>query len=274
MQRLFRALLNSLAEGESAALVTVVRATPSSRSRPGTKLLVRQDGSVLGDLGNGALQQLVLEQAQRALETGMSCRLSFALGDDSQLRPSSSPKSDVDVFVDVLQPRPKLLIIGAGHIGLELARLGQMLDMHVQVVDDRPEFADPDRITEADDVFLVSYDPQTEELAPLPVQITPSTYVVIATWGWDQPALLQIAGSDAAYIGLVASMRKARFIFDALMGEGVSREALASVRVPAGLDLGAETPAEIALSIMAEIVMSQRSASGRPMRETKGQRPA
>jgi len=172
----------------------------------------------------------------------------------------------------VLQPQPRLLILGAGHIGLELARLGRMLDMHVQVVDDRPEFTDPDHVAAANEVLLVRYDPRTEELAPLPVQVTPSTCVVVATWGWDQPALLQIAGSDAAYIGLVASLRKARIIFDHLLKQGVSSEALAQVRVPAGLDLGAETPAEIALSIMAEIIMTHRGASGQRLMEVKGQR--
>jgi len=272
MIHLFRAALDVLARGESAALVTVVRATPSSGVRTGAKLLIQLDGSALGDLGRNALQGLVLQQAQAALEAGTSCCLSFSIGRDGRPRPSSRARGDLDIFVDVLQPQPRLLILGAGHIGLELARLGRMLDMHVQVVDDRPEFTDPDHVAAANEVLLVRYDPRTEELAPLPVQVTPSTCVVVATWGWDQPALLQIAGSDAAYIGLVASLRKARIIFDHLLKQGVSSEALAQVRVPAGLDLGAETPAEIALSIMAEIIMTHRGASGQRLMEVKGQR--
>jgi xanthine dehydrogenase accessory factor len=170
--------------------------------------------------------------------------------------------------VDVIQPRPELLVIGAGHIGLALATIGRIVGMRVVVIDDRPEWAE--RFPDADEVVIVPYDPETETLQPIPVAITPSTHIVVATWGWDEPALAQVATSPAPYIGLVASRRKAKIIFDGLLERGVPEEVLANVRVPAGLDLRAETPPEIALSIMAEILLLQRDATGLPLMEIKG----
>jgi xanthine dehydrogenase accessory factor len=104
----------------------------------------------------------------------------------------------------------------------------------------------------------------------MPLEITPSTYIVLATWGWDEPALKQIANSSAAFIGLVASSRKAIIIFRELIKEGISADALARIRVPVGLDLGGEAPGEIALAIMAELLMASRGGAGEPLTKTKG----
>jgi len=145
-----------------------------------------------------------------------------------------------------------------------------MLKWRVIAVDDRPEFIEAARLPDADKRILVKYDPAGETLAPMPLEITPSTFVLVATWGWDEPALRQVIGSPAAYIGLVASARKSIIIFRDLVNEGISPELLARVRVPTGLDLGAETPMEIALSIMAEMLMVQRHATGVPLIQNKG----
>jgi xanthine dehydrogenase accessory factor len=141
--------------------------------------------------------------------------------------------------------------------------------MRVAVTDDRPEYASRDRFPDAAELAVVEYDPDTQELAPLPIPGAPPYYVVVATWGWDEPALAQVLTAEPppAYVGLVASSTKARVIRERLQARGLSKEVVGRVRAPVGLDLGAETPEEIALSILAEILLVRRGASGRPMGE-------
>lgn len=148
--------------------------------------------------------------------------------------------------------------------------MSKLLGWHVVVVDDRADFITPERLPDADERILVRYEPHGESLDPMPVSITPTTFVLLATWGWDEPALRQVVNTPAAYIGLVASARKSIIIFRDLMKEGISPDVLARVRVPTGLDLGAETPSEIALSILAEMLMVQRGATGMPLAQSKG----
>lgn len=268
MREIFHAAARALEEGEPVALAIIVQA--QARWNVGAKMLVRRDGSILGTLGDERLTRLARSIALRALDTGNSPRVAFKERDGALTEASPLETSDVEIFVQVLQPSPTLLLIGAGHIGQALIRFAKTLQWRVIVVDDRPDFLAPARLPDADECILVRYDSETETLDPLPITITPSTFVVIATWGWDQPALRQIANSPAAYLGLVASSRKAIIIFRELIKDGISAEALARVRVPAGLDLGGETPDEIALAIMAEVVRVARGGSGAALTQRKG----
>jgi xanthine dehydrogenase accessory factor len=254
--------------GEPAALVTVVQSYQGGGWHVGEKTLIRYDMSTYGQLGGEELEPRVLATAQQALRQNRSIRLGYQPKTDTFTQLNSLSREPLELFVDVVQPRPELMIIGAGHIGLALAELGCTVGMRVVVVDDRQEWAD--RFPQADETIIVPYEAETEILDLMPITITPTTSIVVATWGWDEPALAQVAASPAPYVGLVASRRKAKIIFDGLQERDVPREALARVRVPAGLDLGAETPEEIALSIMAEILLLQRGATGRPMMERKG----
>jgi xanthine dehydrogenase accessory factor len=265
---LFETIIADCDAGEPVGLVTVVRSEDKMAWPVGQKALVRYDASTQGELGRGELGARALMAAQRALEQNRSVLLGYQPGDDTFKVLDSATQASIELFVDIVQPGLELLIIGTGHIGLALAQFGRIMGMRVTVVDDRPEWIE--RFPEADERLFVSYDPGTERLEAIPVTITPSTCIVVATWGWDEPALEQVATSPAAYIGLVASRRKAKIIFDGLLARGVSQEDLARVRAPAGLHLGAETPEEIALSIMAEILLLQRGATARPMLEIKG----
>jgi xanthine dehydrogenase accessory factor len=146
------------------------------------------------------------------------------------------------------------------------------IGMRVVVIDDRPEFATPQAFPAGAIVELVGYDAASEQLAPLPFGAFGSeACVVVATWGWDEPALAQVLTMDPApaYVGLVASPTKHRVLRERLAGRGLPPEALALLRSPTGLDLGAETPAEIALSILAEVLLVRRAASGRPLSEVR-----
>ena len=267
-QEIFQASLQVLESGKSAALATIYQS--NSRWTVGARMLLRADGSMLGHLGDDYLDVRVRDLAREAINAGASTQVSFQERDGELIQSPANESDDVSIFIQVLLSSPTLLLIGAGHIGEAMVRIAKMLQWRVVVVDDRPDFIAPARLPYADERILVGYDPKTELLDPMPIAITPSTFVLVATWGWDQPALRQIVDAPAAYIGLVASARKSIFIFRELVQEGVPPEKLARIRVPTGLDLGAETPAEIALSIMAEMLMIQRRATGIPLLQFKG----
>lgn len=268
MRNIFQACVQAYAEGEPVALAMVIRASPPSRV--GEKMLVYRNGSTEGRLGDDNLTNRVCEAGLAALSGGVSTQLAYVQSESGLVQAAPGDEGDIEIFIQVLKPSPTLLLIGAGHIGEALVRMSKMLGWHVVVVDDRADFITPDRLPDADERILVRYEPHGESLDPMPVSITPATFILLATWGWDEPALRQVVNSPAAYIGLVASARKSIIIFRDLMKEGISPDVLARVRVPTGLDLGAETPSEIALSILAEMLMVQRGAAGMPLAQSKG----
>ncbi len=236
----------------------------------GKKMLVYGDGLTEGDLGEPGLSEQTRQAALAALKSAQPVRLTLAKSGGGLVESAPNEEGELEIFIQILQPNPTLLLIGAGHIGQVLVKMAKILGWRVVVVDDRPDFITPDRLADADERVLVSYDPKSESLDRIPFSITPSTFVLLATWGWDEPALRQVVDSPAAYIGLVASARKSIIIFRDLLAEGISPDSLARVRVPTGLDLGAETPGEIALSILAEMLMVQRQATGMPLAKFKG----
>jgi xanthine dehydrogenase accessory factor len=268
MHELYQECAQQLEQGKSIALATIIHAdTPWT---VGNKLVIRADGSTLGDLGDENLTRLIAEMTRERIETGNSRVIALVQRNGALVQASPGEMGDVQVFCEILHPNPTLLLIGAGHIGEAIVRLAKMLEWRVVVADDRPDFITPTRLPDADERILVQYEPESEMLAPMPLTITPSTFILVATWGWDLPALRQILGSSAAYIGLVASSRKSIILFRELINEGVAPELLARVRVPTGLDLGAEMPMEIALAILAEMLMIQRNATGVPLAQHKG----
>ncbi|MFQ6058649.1 MAG: XdhC family protein [Anaerolineae bacterium] len=253
---IFECIQASLRQGQAVALATVVKAQGSVPRHVGAKMLIYPDGSTVGTIGGAEMERRAIEEAQEALAEGKPRLTNYVFG-------GKEPESvglcggQVEVFIDVIQPDPRLLIIGSGHIAQPLAVLGRMMGLQVIVVDDRPDYATPERFPDADQIVV----DEVEE-AVAKVGVTPSTYVVIATYGYDDRALKAVVNSPAAYIGLVASWRKFSVIAHDLQQEGVSQEALARVHSPTGLDLKGETPAEIALSIMAEITMLRHGGTG------------
>ena len=272
-QRIMRSALDLLDTGNPFALATVVRVRGAAPRHSGARMLVFPDGRTEGTVGGATLEQRVIQHALEALREGRPRYETYLFS----TRPEDKDKSvglcggEVDIHIDVVKPDPRLMIIGAGHIAIPLARMAAILDMRVVVVDDRPEYATRERFPDAEEIHIVRYDEEREELAPIEAVVDSNTFVVVATWGWDQPALAQVLTRNPAYVALVASPAKARAIFQGLLSQGIPEARLAEVRTPAGLDIGAETPAEIALSILAEILSVRRSRGGKPMRETRRQ---
>jgi len=262
MSTIYEAIAEAVRRREAVALATIVQTKGSTPRQVGTKMLIRPNGTTMGTIGGGALEAAVIEAAREALSEGKPRLVHYGLRADKREEDLGVCGGDLDVFIDVIAPRATLLLIGAGHVAVPLAKLAHMLGFRTVVFDDRAEYANRDRFPQAEEVLV-----QDLKTGLSTLDITPTTWIVIATRSHesDAMALRAVIESPAAYIGLMGSRRKVSLIFKALQEEGVGEEQLARVYAPVGLDLGAETPEEIALSIMAEMIMLRQGGEGRSL---------
>ncbi len=234
------AMVRALQTDTLCALLTIVRG-----AHTGTKMLVYPDGRIEGERTNDILQRAARE-AETALQSHQSAYRRYA---------------DADVFIDVLAPRPKLIILGAVHIAIPLVALAHLLDFHVTIVDGRESFANRARFPAADEIIIAWPD---EALARLPMDS--STCIAILTHDpkFDLPALATLARAEPPprYIGLLGSRHTIQQHFAVLRAQGVAEAFLARVHAPIGLDLGAQSPEEIALAILAEMVAVRHARQG------------
>jgi xanthine dehydrogenase accessory factor len=240
--------------------VTVVRANGSTPQRAGAKMLVFADGNTVGTIGGGCYENEARLKAREALESGRQHFLHFELNDDFAQENGLICGGQMDVHVDPLEPTPRLYIIGAGHVGWHLARIAGELDFRVHVVDDREKFANRERFPAAEAVVV---EPIGDWLHRTDIPAT--AYVVIVTRGHqgDLEAMRALAARDLRYLGLIGSRAKIARIRSLLLEEGMPAECLDRVHSPIGLDIGAVTPGEIAISILAELVATRRNAHSR-----------
>jgi len=248
------AAAESLARGESVALVTVVRAQGSTPQRAGAKMLVWADGRTVGTIGGGCYENDAFWKAREAIATGRPLLLHYELNDDFAQENGLICGGRMDVHIDPLAPSPRLFIIGAGHVGLHLAKAAAEVGFRIHVVDDREKFANSERFPGAD--VVVEPIPDWLHRAELPS----ASYVVVVTRGHqhDLDAMRALAARDLRYLGLIGSRAKVTRIYDALLAEGMPSECLQRVHAPIGLEIGAVTPAEIAISILAELIAVSR----------------
>ncbi len=265
-----RAALQALERGETVALATVVQVRGSAPRHAGARMLVWPDGHIAGTIGGATLEERVIQHAHEALSHHRIRLEKYAFSTTGDPESVGLCGGEVMVHIEVLEPDPTLLVIGAGHVALALAQASALASMRLVVVDDRAEFLTRDRFPMAAQLIHVAYGRDTEQLDPMSITLTPSTYVVVATWGWDEPALAQVLSADPlpAYVSLIASKTKWRVIRQKLATQGIAEDRLNLVRAPAGLDLGAETPGEIALAIAAEMLAVRRKASGTPLSQS------
>lgn len=237
--------------GEPAALATVVASSGSSPRKPGAKLLLRANGSILGSVGGGRVEAETLVAARAVLAEGESRSLTFVLTEEHGFVCGGS----MAVFVEPLGTAPQLVIFGAGHVGKALCRLAAGCGYRVTVVDDRAECA---RAEELPGVTKVICAAPAEAFARLP--ITAQSAILIATPGHqsDFAAVRGALATPAGFIGLVGSARKRAVLLETLAVEGFAASSVARVVTPVGLDIGAETPEEIAVSIVAQLVLQRR----------------
>lgn len=258
---LYRALVQLEEKNEAGVLCTIVSSSGSTPRHTTSKMLVYPDGHFIGTVGGGELENRVIAEAQKALSDGRARLLQYSMTDPQRGDPGVCG-GQVEIFVEPVLPRPALVVIGSGHVGKAVAHLAHWLDFYVVVSDDRPDFCTPEAVPDAD-----AYYPVSMQALPQALAITPWTYLVLTTRGMnvDVEGLPALLDSPAAYIGLIGSQRRWASTRKALLERGLPVEKLERVRSPVGLELNAETPEEIAVSILAEIIMLRQGGSGRVM---------
>jgi xanthine dehydrogenase accessory factor len=252
----------SLKQGEQVVVATVVKTVGAAPCGVGTKMLIRADGSTSGGFAGPRTDGKTVEAALQALHDGHSLLTHIHL-DADQGEAVGSCGATLEVFFEVLRPEPRLIIVGAGYVAQALARLAARLDFRLVVIDDRRELADPTAFGEQVQLTFGDIPATLRNLEP-----NENSFLVIVTRGHhlDKDALYAALTSQAAYVGMIGSPSKVKHIFRDLLQQGIARETLARVHAPIGLDLGAQTPDEIALSIAAEILMLRRQGTGLPLK--------
>jgi xanthine dehydrogenase accessory factor len=255
----FAALGEALKAGEEVALVTIVSANGSTPQRVGAKMLVYADGRIVGTIGGGCYENEALWKAREALKTRKACTVRYELADDFAAESGLICGGQMEVFIEPIEPSPTVYVFGAGHVGQFVARIAHEAGFRVNVVDDREKFANRERFPDAADI-IVDDIPSWLEKTALPA----SSYAVVVTRGHrhDLDAMRALAAQNLRYLGLIGSRAKVKRIYDVLIDEAsVPVERLERVHAPIGLDIGAVTPQEIAVAIVAELIAVRRGKS-------------
>lgn len=269
MQNMAQAISSAL-EGEQAiVLATIIAAGGQWRAYTGRHMLVHENGETIGNLmlpdAPAELTAQLVQAAHNAVVTGKPQIENVGVTQGVNHSATSHPGTWAEIFIEPFVPRPVLLIAGAGHIAVPLAALAYQMNFSVSVTDDRASFVNRERFPSAKQLLQGDIEAILRNYP-----ITPRTHIVLVTraHAHDVQGLRAIIDSPAAYIGMIGSQRRVWAVFKLLHQEGVPAEKLARVRAPIGLDLGGASPEEIALSIMAEIVMLRHGGSGRAMSES------
>lgn len=264
---LLKKLTECIEQGLPVALVTVTVADGSSPRDVGSMMVVNAAGQLIaGTIGGGKVEEAAKKDAAECLRNNQSQSFQYEL----TLKQTSHSLGmacggKVEVFVKTFGKRDALIIFGGGHIGQKLSGFAKTLGYHITVVDKRPEFCSVERFPEVDQRILL------DETTPFEISIDGQTNVVIVTHGhlYDMEALKLVVHSDARYIGMIGSHNKIRHCFAELMKEGITEERLKRVYAPIGLDIGGDTPEEIALAILAEIQAVKYGKSGNFLNQMK-----
>ncbi|MBI3945380.1 MAG: XdhC family protein [Armatimonadetes bacterium] len=259
MADVYREVAALQAGGGRGVLATVADAGVDAA--PGDHLLVCADGRQVGHLRDAALRAAILAEAPRVLREEMPRLVRFRRQGDPEEQPDEyrGAEGGARVFLDPVVPIPTLFVFGGGHVGLYTAQVGAMVGMRVVVVDDRAAFANRERFPQADEAIVAEFDRVFDRLT-----VDESSYIVIVTRGHrhDETVLERALCTPARYIGMIGSRRKVKVVFDRLRERGVAEESLARVHTPIGLEIHADTPEEIAVSILAEIITIRRARLG------------
>ena len=241
--------------GQKCAIATIVQVRGSIPSFESAKLLVREDGSMIGTIGGGCVEAEVWNAAREVMESEKSKHMSFNLGQDAAYDNGLICGGQLDVFVEPVIPSPSAIIFGAGHISKSLCKVASLAGFATTIVDNRETFANRERFPEADEIFAEEYEGVFPKLI-----VHDSTYLIIVTRGHrdDMRVLRWAAATPARYVAMIGSKRKVISVVKELEKEGLSREQLARIYAPMGLEIGAISPEEIAISVAAEMIAVRR----------------
>jgi xanthine dehydrogenase accessory factor len=247
--------------GQRAALATIVHTDGSIPSYEASRMLIRDDGSIAGTVGGGCVEAEVWAAAKEVIQSEQPRKMTFNLNHEPGFDSGLICGGTLEIFVEPILPPPMLYIFGGGHISVALARVANQVGFSIGIVDDRDTFANAERFTMASEIHT-SYEAAFEKIRP-----NSATYLVIVTRGHkDDMRVLSWAvgteqrGFSPRYIGMIGSRRKVIAVYKALEKEGTSFEKFERVHAPVGLDIGALTPEEIAVSITAELIAVRRNS--------------
>jgi xanthine dehydrogenase accessory factor len=250
-------LINERNAGRACALATIVAFKGSIPAASDAKMVVHEDGRIVGTVGGGPAEAEVIIAAREVIAKGRPQMVSFSLHDNPKLDTGMVCGGSLDVYVEPILPTPSMYLFGAGHVGVVTARAAEAAGWETVIVDDRPEFASTDRFPTARAVFAEPFDAAMAKLEP---DTRSAIFIATRCHELDGRVLKWALGTKAGYIGMIGSKRKVLTVFAALQSEGVPADAFERVHAPVGLDIGAETPAEIAVSVIAEAIAWRRGA--------------
>ncbi len=264
MESIYLALSELEKTGRSGVLCTIIAREGSAPRRVGSKMLVYPDGSFIGTVGGGELEHRVLQEARHIFKTGKPQILSYSMTDPQRGDPGVCG-GQLEIFIEPISAGPILVVIGCGHVGREVAHLARWLGFRVVAVDDRPEFCTPEVIPAADEFYPGELTTLLERF-----DISAAANVVLTTRSVDVDVqiLPQLLGLNLPYLGVIGSRRRWATTQAKLTELGISDQQIAAIRSPVGLRINAESPQEIAVSILAEIMMLQGQGDGQPMSTT------
>jgi xanthine dehydrogenase accessory factor len=262
MPSIVKALLELEDKNLPGVLCTIVKTQGSTPRHEGSKMLVYPDRKIIGSVGGGEVESRVIDQSIEAFSDGKTRLLHYDMVDPTAGDPGVCG-GQVEVFVEPIIPSPLIVIVGGGHVGKAVGHLAKWLNFRVAISDDRPEFCTPEANPDAD-----TYYPVPMQDLPKSVNLSPFTYLVLTTRGSgvDVKGLPALLETEAAFIGVIGSRRRWIVTKKGLIDAGVPEEKLNKIHSPMGLELKAETPEEIAVSIMAEIIMLRNGGNAKSMR--------
>lgn len=262
MQTNLYPLINEMVKNQEVfAICTIVHSSGSTPRHIGSKMTVKANKEIAGSIGGGELEFRVINEALGCINSGKPKMVSYKMNDLANGDPGVCG-GQLEIFIEPVKPVSKIVVIGAGHVGKALVKLAKWLGFYVILSDDREEYCNPDAVPDADDYIIC---PMVE--LPSRMQLTPNTFAILTTRGYKVdvlgvPALLD---SEVGFIGIIGSKRRWLTCREALLSAGVDPIKVRTIHSPIGIELGAETPEEIALSIMAEIMMKKAGTRGNPM---------
>lgn len=255
---LFEEIVKMRSEGRRGALATIVHTNGSIPSFESSRMLVREDGSISGTIGGGCVEAEVWAAAKDVMAAELPRKMTFNLNNEAGYDSGLICGGTLEVFVEPILPQPRLFIFGAGHVSTAVAKVASLAGFWIGVVDDRESFANLERFPMAGEIHTSFED------AFAKIRANASTYLVIVTRGHkdDMRVLEWAVQTSARYIGMIGSRRKVISVYKALEKTGIAAEKLEGVFAPVGLEIGALTPEEIAVSITAELIAVRRKVDG------------
>ena len=243
--------------GQKCAIATIVQVRGSIPSYESAKLLVREDGSMMGTIGGGCVEAEVWNAAREVMETEKPQHLSFNLGQEAAYDNGLICGGELDIFVEPILPQPGAVIFGAGHISKSISKVANLAGFSTIIVDNREAFANRDRFPEAAEIHAEEYEDTFPKLS-----VNETSYLIIVTRGHrdDMRVLRWAITTTARYIAMIGSKRKVINVVKELQKEGIAREHFERVFAPMGLEIGAVSPEEIAVSVVAEMIAVRRNA--------------